>query len=108
LLLGQSLFHSGKLSTRSKGLLQVQSAGALSLNPADAAGRSLAEGDRVLVRNERGEARTTVHLSERIPQGIAWFPDHFAAEMTGLLDCTLDPVTKVPSFHCATVEVVKE
>ena len=108
LLLGQSLFHSGKLSTRSKGLLQVQSAGALSLNPADAAGRSLAEGDRVLVRNERGEARTAVHLSERIPQAIAWFPDHFAAEMTGLLDCTLDPVTKVPSFHCATVEVVKE
>ena len=62
----------------------------------------------MLVRNERGEARTTVHLSERIPQGIAWFPDHFAQEMTGLLDCTLDPVTKVPSFHCATVEVVKE
>ncbi|MGE3153833.1 MAG: NADH-quinone oxidoreductase subunit NuoG [Nitrospiraceae bacterium] len=108
LLLGQSLFHSGKLSTRSKGLLQVQPAGALSLNPTDAVGRSLAEGDRVLVRNERGEARTTVHLSERIPQGTAWFPDHFAQEMIGLLDCTLDPVTKVPSFHCATVEVVKE
>jgi formate dehydrogenase alpha subunit len=108
LQLGQSLFHSGKLSTRSKGLLEVQSAGALSLNPADAGDRSLAEGDRVLVRNERGEARTTVHLSERIPQGIAWFPDHFAVEMTGLLDCTLDPITKVPSFRCATVEVVKE
>ncbi|MEX5215280.1 MAG: NADH-quinone oxidoreductase subunit NuoG [Nitrospiraceae bacterium] len=108
LLLGQSLFHSGKLSTRSKGLLQVQPTGALSLNPADAVDRSLAEGDRVLVRNERGEARTTVHLSGRIPQGTAWFPDHFAQEMIGLVDCALDPVTKVPSFHCATVEVVKE
>ncbi len=108
LLIGQSLFHSGKLSTRSKGLLQVQPAGALSLNPADATSRSLVEGDRVLVRNERGEARTTVHLSARIPQGTAWFPDHFAQELTDLLDCTLDPVTKVPSFHCATVEVAKE
>ena len=108
LLLGQSLFHSGKLSTRSKGLLQVQAAGALSLNPADACSRSLVEGDRVRVRNERGEARTTVHLSERIPQGIAWYPEHFAVEMTGLFECTVNPVTKVPSFRCATVEVVKE
>jgi len=38
---------------------------------------------------------------------LAWYPDHFAQEMTQLFECTVDPETKVPSFRIASVSVMK-
>ena len=66
LVLTQSLFHSGKFSTRAKGLLQVEATGKLALNPLDAERWSLGEGDPVRVANERGEMITTVTLRDRL------------------------------------------
>ncbi|MCS6320053.1 MAG: molybdopterin-dependent oxidoreductase, partial [Nitrospira sp.] len=54
LMFVQTLFHSGKLSTRSKGLLQLQQEGFLSINPTDAATLGLTDGGRVKVSNSRG------------------------------------------------------
>jgi formate dehydrogenase alpha subunit len=103
----QSLFHSGKLSTRSKGLLQVEAAGILRLNPDDAARLNVTAGDRVTLSNERGSFTACVKLLERVPKGFAWFPDHFAQDMTQLCEITIDKDTKVPSFRTASVSVVK-
>jgi formate dehydrogenase alpha subunit len=105
LVFGQSLFHSGKLSTRSKGLLQVESGGALRMNPADAARHRLSDGDRVRVFNSRGEFTTAVKILARIPEGIAFFPEHFDQDAKALADAELDPVTKVPYFKMAQVRV---
>ncbi|HMU55515.1 MAG TPA: NADH-quinone oxidoreductase subunit NuoG [Nitrospira sp.] len=103
----QSLFHSGKLSTRSKGLLQVEAAGMLRLNPDDAARLAVSAGDRVRLSNERGSCTAAVKLLDRVPKGFAWFPDHFAQDITGLCEITIDQETKVPSFRAASVSVVK-
>lgn len=103
----QSLFHSGKLSIRSKGLVQVEAAGMLRLNPEDAAQLTVSAGDRVTLSNERGSCTTTVKLLDRVPRGFAWFPDHFAQDMTQLCEITIDKETKVPSFRAALVSVVK-
>ncbi|HSQ92480.1 MAG TPA: molybdopterin-dependent oxidoreductase, partial [Nitrospiraceae bacterium] len=103
----QSLFHSGKLSTRSKGLLQIEPSGFLRMNPLDAARFALSAGDRVRLSNNRGEFTTTVKVFDRVPEGMAWFPDHFAQEALQLFDCVIDPDTKVPSFRTATVSVMK-
>jgi formate dehydrogenase alpha subunit len=103
----QSLFHSGKLSIRSKGLVQLEAEGWLRMNPLDAAGLSLQDGDRVTLSNGRGTFTTAVKLVERVPQGSAWYPDHFAQEAAGLFDCTIDPDTQAPSFRTTTVSVTK-
>ena len=103
----QNLFHSGKLSTRSKGLLQIEPSGYLQMNPVDAARFALGAGDRVRLSNKRGEFTTTVKVFDRVPEGLAWFPDHFAQEALPLFDCVIDPDTKVPSFRTATVSVTK-
>jgi predicted molibdopterin-dependent oxidoreductase YjgC len=105
LLVGQTLFHSGKLSTKAKGLLQVQGAGALVLNPSDAETLGLHEGDRVRVFNSCGEATTTVRLGDRIPAGLAFFPEHFDEEMRRVLDIVVDPETNVPYYKTAHVNI---
>jgi NADH-quinone oxidoreductase chain G len=103
----QSLFHSGKLSTRSKGLIQIEPQAALRINPVDAERLMLTDGDQVRISNRRGDLTTAVKLVERVPQGSAWFPDHFAQEAAKLFECTVDAETKVLSFRTASVCILK-
>lgn len=105
--LTQSLFHSGKMSVRSKGLIQIEGQGALRMNPADAAKLAVNDGDRVRLSNKRGDLITTVKLAERVPRGSVRFPDHFAQQAVKLFECTIDPVTKVPTFRTASVSIAK-
>lgn len=107
LTLVQSLFHSGKLSTRSKGLVQIEGRPFLRINPRDAAQWSLADGESVRLSNARGEFTTEVKLVERVPEGQAWFPDHYGREAVRLFECTIDPDTKVPYIRSTAVSVAK-
>lgn len=105
--MAQSLFHSGKLSTRSKGLLQLEGGGRLRINPVDAARFALMDGDRVRLASTSGEMTTEIKIMERVPHGTAWFPDHFGQAAVGLFECAIDPRTHVPSFLTATVSMMK-
>jgi len=103
----QSLFHSGKLSTHSKGLLQIEPSGFLQMNPMDATRFALGTGDRVRLWNSLGEFTTSVKVFDRVPEGLAWLPDHFAQDALQLFDCVIDPDTKVPYSRAASVSVMK-
>jgi formate dehydrogenase alpha subunit len=103
----QSLFHSGKLSTRSRGLMEVEGVGALRINPQDAARFALKDGDRVRLSNVRGEMTTTITIRKRVPQGSAWFPDHFGHTSAHLFECIIDPVTRTPSIRTTSVSMMK-
>lgn len=105
--LTQSLFHSGKLSTRAKGLLQVEGSGRLRISPLDAARFALSDGDRVRLCSTSGEMTTEVKIMERVPQGTAWFPYHFGQAAVRLFECAVDPITHAPSFRTATVSMMK-
>jgi NADH-quinone oxidoreductase chain G len=103
----QSLFHSGKFSTRAKGLIQVEDRAMLRINPLDAARFSLMDGNRVRLSNPRGEMTTEVKIVARVPQGLAWFPDHFSQPAMHLFDSAIDPITRVPSFRTTSVSIMK-
>ncbi len=105
LVLSQSLFHSGKLSTRAKGLLEVEADGKLALNNLDAGKLHLAEGDRVRVTNERGEMTTPVTLRDRLPEGLVTFPEHFDEQALSLMPLTIDNRTGVPYYRSAHVKI---
>jgi len=107
LQVSQSLFHSGKFSRKAKGLLQVEATGRLYLHPKDAARRGIHEGDTVKVSNSLGEVITPVGLRERIPQGVAMFPEHFDEEIRRLLPYSVDPETQVPYCKVARVRLEK-
>ena len=107
LLFVQTLFHSGKLSTRSKGLLQLQDRGCLSINPSDAERLGVAEGERIHISNARGTVTTSVKIRQRVPVGLAWFPEHFDGEAKHLADWTIDPQGQIPYFKHARVSLAK-
>jgi formate dehydrogenase alpha subunit len=103
----QSLFHSGKLSTRSKGLMEVEGSGVLRISPSDAGRFALKDGDRVRLSNARGAMTTTVKVAGRVPPGSVWFPDHFSRAALQLFDCVIDPVTRTPSIRTTSVSMMK-
>jgi len=104
---GQSLFHSGKFSTRAKGLLQIQDHGVLNMNPEDAERLGIECGASVRVSNAQGQVTTTVKLLDRLLMGVLFFPEHFDQEIRQLLTVSVDSGTKVPYFKCTLVTVEK-
>jgi formate dehydrogenase alpha subunit len=103
----QSLFHSGKLSTKSKGLIQIEGRSFLRISPRDAARFALVDGNRVRLSNSQGEVTAEVKVAERVPEGHAWFPDHFSQEVNRLFACVMDAETKVPYIRTTSVSMVK-
>ena len=107
LQVSQSLFHSGKFSRKAKGLLQVEATGKLYMHPEEAARRGINDGDTVKVSNGLGEVMVPVGLRERVPQGVAMFPEHFDEEIRRLLPYHVDPETQVPYCKVARVRLEK-
>jgi predicted molibdopterin-dependent oxidoreductase YjgC len=107
LRIGQSLFHSGKMSTLAGGLLEIQKEGRLSMNPTDAQRLRLDDGDMVRLISESGEAAVRITQVGRIPKGMLYFPESFREPLRHLLRVTLDPVTGVPYHKLAYVDVQK-
>jgi NADH-quinone oxidoreductase chain G len=107
LMLGQSIYHSGKFSARSKGLTQIQDSGVLSLNPADANRIDVEDGGSVRLSNGNGEVIVPVKLVDRIPPGVAWFPEHFDQELRRLFNLTVDERNHVPCWKTTEVQIAR-
>ena len=107
MVFGQSLFHSGKLSRKAKGLLEVQDNGTLRMNPLDAARLGIEEGEVVRLSNTQGQATAKVMIKARVPAGMVWFPEHFNETLKPLVDWSIDPVTRVPYCRLAHVSIEK-
>ena len=105
LVLGQSMYHSGKFSARSKGLMQIQESGVLSVNPEDATRIGVEDGASVRLSNGTGEVTVPVKLVDRVPSGVAWFPEHFDQELRPLFHLTIDERNHVPCWKTTEVQV---
>ncbi len=80
LVVGKSLQHSGSFTTHHPcGTLSVTPGAKLKLNPEDAAGLGLAEGDTAKVISSQGEVSVPVTLAVDLPAGVVFLPEHFAA-----------------------------
>jgi formate dehydrogenase alpha subunit len=79
----------------------------LRINPRDAARYGLQNGAWVRLSNAHGELTIPVKVLERVPQGQAWFPDHFGTEAMRLFHCAINPVTRTPSIRTTSVSVIK-
>ncbi len=108
LRLVQSLYHSGKYSTRAKGLMDIEGEGRLQINAAEARRLGVEEGDAVRLSNARGQATVPVTLNDRVPDDVAWFPEHFDQTVRPLFALTVDPQTGVPVWKTTDVTIVKE
>ncbi len=105
LTVGQSLFHSGKMSTFAKGLNAIQSEGALVMHPEDGAKNGVHDGSLVKMISDHGEAIIPVKFNERRPPGTVFFPEHFSAHIGAVLSMITDPTTGAPYFGSAYVSI---
>jgi len=116
LMIDQLLFHSGKLSQRSRALLTLSSEAELRINAEDAERLGLRGEKRVRIRIQRGdrsggeiEFSLSFRISPKVPRGMVLFPEHFAEpRLRNQMPVSIDPVTKVPYASLAKVKLLKE
>jgi formate dehydrogenase alpha subunit len=96
LQVGQSIYHSGKLSTYASGLNTIISKETVSIHPDDADSLVLVEGEIVNIALPTGTIEVPVAFSKRLSRGTLFFPEHFSLELKKGLPLVIDPVTKVP------------
>ncbi|MEE9504746.1 MAG: NADH-quinone oxidoreductase subunit NuoG [Thermodesulfobacteriota bacterium] len=82
---GSVLFHSGSLSTKSPELNQVGPGNWVEVNPEDASGYQLTDGQEVLVKSKRGEIKVAIRISKQQTKGTVFIPYHFEAQAVNLL-----------------------
>ena len=101
-------YHTGTMTRRSRGLDLLCSEGFAEMNPEDAAGIGVGEGDSVILRSRRGEVRIKVRPTESCPGGVVFVPFHFnEAKINLLTNPALDPIAKTPEFKVCAIAVRK-
>ncbi|HET8761060.1 MAG TPA: molybdopterin-dependent oxidoreductase, partial [Nitrospiria bacterium] len=108
LSLYQVLYHSGKMSTRDKGLLEINAKKLLQISLKDAEALGLADNGRVKVSSPLGSVEVGVETNLDLPAGSCRFPEHFNdPAVKDVLPMLVDPVTKSPVFKAGRVKFVK-
>jgi formate dehydrogenase major subunit len=76
------------------------------VNPDDAAGLSLADGEMARVSSRRGSIVLAVRVSHREQRGNCFIPFHFREAAANLLTIDeIDPMGKIPEFKFCAVKI---
>jgi formate dehydrogenase alpha subunit len=90
-----SLFHSGCLSLRARGLTEVAPQACVELNRSDAARLQIAPGDRIIISSAHGSITVDSMISDRTPPGSVLVPHHLGRLRLHLLTDAASPITRV-------------
>ena len=85
LIVGKTMGHSGSYTTWAEGPMTVLGSQAIRLNPNDAAGMGVADGDTVTVSSPQGSLAVKAVLTEEMPPGVVFMADHFTDPMANTL-----------------------
>ena len=96
LQIGQTLFHSGKMSTYADGLQTLCPDDFLLIHPEDAEELKLAEGEKVTITSDVGSTVLPVKFSPKMARRTLFSSEHFGLMAKRLLPFSVDPVTQVP------------
>ena len=109
LVTGQLLYHSGKLSTRASGLINIEPNNArLRMNPADLQQLGLNEQSTIRLTSPRGAVRLGVKTDPNVLPGTCFYPEHFnEPPVKDLMAVEADSVTGVPYFKSTRVKIEK-
>lgn len=102
-------YHTGTMSRKVKGLNQFRSQELVEINPADAAGLGISDGDIVTVSSRRGKVTARAKVTGVSPMGVISMTFHFAESPTNAVTSTyLDPVAKIPELKVCAVKVERK
>jgi len=109
LLMGQLLYHSGKLSTVAPGLIKIgPNTGRIRMNPVDMERLGLQDGATVKLTSDRGSLQMGVQVDQSVAPNTCFFPEHFnEPPVKDLMSVHVDAITGVPSFKRTGVTIEK-
>ena len=101
-------FHTSTMTGRVEGLEKLCPGGSVEINPEDAAGLEIMDGEKVEVASRRGKVEAMALVTDRVPQGTIFMPFHFAAAPANMLtNDALDPTAKIPELKVCAAAVRK-
>jgi formate dehydrogenase alpha subunit len=101
-------FHTGTMTRKADGLNNLREKELVEINPKDAAGLKIADGETVQVVSRRGVVKVTAKVTDVSPPGTVSMTFHFAESPTNVLTSpALDPVAKIPETKVCAVRVEK-
>jgi formate dehydrogenase major subunit len=99
-------WHTGSMTRRSFALDAIQPEAQVWLNPGDAAGMGVGDGDFVRITSRRGSIELRAKLSHRDTPGTCFIPFHFREAAANVLTIDeIDPFGKIPEFKFCAVRV---
>ncbi|MBN1191148.1 MAG: molybdopterin-dependent oxidoreductase [Dehalococcoidales bacterium] len=102
-------YHTGTMTRRVAGLNRLRPEELVEINPSDAAGLDIRDGDMVTVRSRRGELDSRARVTDVSPQGVVSMTFHFAESPTNALTSpALDPISRTPELKVCAVSVQKK
>ncbi len=106
----RSIFHyHGTLSRKVPELNVLRGEEQVEINPADAAGLGIEEGETVRVVSRRGAVRAKAKISGTTPPGVVSMTFHYPETRTNVLTHgALDPVAKIPELKVCAVKIERE
>jgi len=101
-------YHTGSMTRRSKGLMEISKEELAEINPKDAQALGIKDGDKIQVTSRRGKVQAKAKVTESSLPGVIFMTFHFAESATNLLtNPALDPVSKIPELKVCAVRVEK-
>ncbi len=99
-------WHTGSMTRRSYALDAIAPEAQVYLNPDDAAGLGLGDGEMARVSSRRGSIVLAVRVSHREARGNCFIPFHFREAAANLLTIDeIDPFGKIPEFKFCAVRI---
>jgi len=101
-------YHTGTMTRKIPPLNSEVSAGFMEINPQDAKGLGVGDGEKVVVRSRRGEIQISASITEKVAPGVVFIPFHFAESAANVLTSrVLDPEAKIPELKVCAVNISK-
>ena len=101
-------WHTGTMTRRSFALDARESTPTVELNPADAIGLGVADGDTIAISSRRGRITIAVRISERVARHQVFVPMHYREAAANLLtNPVLDPYAGIPEFKVCAVKLTR-
>ena len=99
-------WHTGTMTRRSVVLDNLEPAGFVEINPADAKGFGVDEGGSLRISSRRGEIEVPARITEKVFPGCVFLTFHFRENPANALTiAALDPIAKIPEFKACAVKV---
>jgi len=101
-------YHTRTMTGVSPSLQKEADEGFVEMDPLDAKGLGIEEGERVRVVSRRGQIEIKVRLTSGVGRSVLFIPFHFAEAAANVLtNRAFDPVAKIPEYKVCAVNVEK-